>query len=178
MKICVASQNPVKIAAAREAFEKVFPESVCDVVALAAPSGVPDQPLGDNETLLGAQNRADYAQGEAQDCDFWVSLEGGIDVVGEQYFTFAWFVIQAADGRISRTRSMTLPLPGKVMQLVREGIELGYAFDQLYELKNSKHSDGAFGIITEGLHTRKSVYFDSLCCALMPFKNTVFQENI
>jgi non-canonical (house-cleaning) NTP pyrophosphatase len=44
----VGSTNPVKLAAARAVLARAFP--ACAVRAVAAPSGVPDQPWGDDET--------------------------------------------------------------------------------------------------------------------------------
>ena len=50
MRVCVASTNPVKIAAVRGAVTKSFPGIECDVVGKTVPSGVADQPMTDIET--------------------------------------------------------------------------------------------------------------------------------
>ena len=51
------------------------------MIAVAVPSGVPDQPMGDEETKLGALNRAcnarDCVCGRGEAADFFVGLEGG-----------------------------------------------------------------------------------------------------
>ena len=51
--IVVASQNPVKMEATRRGFEKMFPGTIFHLQAVAASSGVRQQPLSDAETLQG-----------------------------------------------------------------------------------------------------------------------------
>ena len=52
----VGSTNPVKIAAVRAVVVRVWPS--CVVRGVAAESGVPAQPFGDEETQRGARMRA------------------------------------------------------------------------------------------------------------------------
>ncbi|MEO7963075.1 MAG: DUF84 family protein, partial [Gemmatimonadaceae bacterium] len=44
---------------------------------VAVPSGVPDQPWGDDETIRGARNRTVAAR-VALDADLGVGIEGGV----------------------------------------------------------------------------------------------------
>ncbi len=60
-KIIVASQNPVKIDAVRQGFEQLFAGKYengelgeLEITGVSVPSGVPDQPMGQQQTLLGA----------------------------------------------------------------------------------------------------------------------------
>ena len=55
MKIAVASRNPVKLEASRVAFERVFADSDLTVVAVDTTSGVPDQPMSDEQYLAGSR---------------------------------------------------------------------------------------------------------------------------
>ncbi len=50
MRVCVASTNPVKIAAVQGALTKSFPGDTFDVVGKSVFSGVADQPMTDIET--------------------------------------------------------------------------------------------------------------------------------
>ena len=59
--VVIGSQNPVKVACTKRAFEKVFPQLVFNFVGSPTESGVSDQPMSDMETLMGAKNRATYA---------------------------------------------------------------------------------------------------------------------
>jgi non-canonical (house-cleaning) NTP pyrophosphatase len=82
---------------------------------------------------------------------------------------FAWMAIAAKDGPVSETRSVTLPLPPEVQELVFDGLELGEANDRVFSTLNSKQGGGAFGLLTDGLMTRESVYTQTLILALIPF---------
>ncbi|GLC47129.1 hypothetical protein PLESTB_000602600 [Pleodorina starrii] len=55
--VLVASKNPVKVNAVQRALQRCFPSLEVTVQGRQAPSGVPDQPRGDQETLAGARNR-------------------------------------------------------------------------------------------------------------------------
>ena len=80
MKVIVASRNPVKIGAASEAFATVFPGASIDVSGIEVDSGVGDQPDSDAKTREGARARALKASDAEPDADFWVGLEGGVEV--------------------------------------------------------------------------------------------------
>ena len=177
MQVVVASRNPVKLAAAREAFEALFPEGFVEVVAADVDSGVSAQPASDEETRAGARNRANSACDQRPDADFWVGLEGGVEVIGDQLLAFAWMVIRGRDGRLSESRSATLPLPPAVKDLVDDGMELGEANDQVFATINSKQGGGAYGLLTDGRYTRESIYTQTLIIALTPFVNALYAQD-
>lgn len=177
MKVVVASRNPAKLRAVRDAFASYFPADELDYVAVAVESGVADQPFSDDETRTGARNRAVGAQALEPYADYWVGLEGGIEKRGGQLNAFAWMVISAASGSSSEARTVTLPLPPAVQELVAEGLELGEANDRVFSTVNSKHKGGAFGLLTEGRYTREGVYSQALVLALMPFMNELYPHT-
>lgn len=164
----VTSFNPVKIEAAREAFLHSFPLQEIQVVPLQVSSGVADQPRSDDETRQGARNRVADARLKAPDADYWVGIEGGLDFFDEHLMAFAWMVVSAADNRSGEARSATLPLPPGVQELVESGLELGEANDRVFSTINSKQGGGAYGLLTDGLMTRQSIYTQTLTLALIP----------
>ena len=169
MKIIVTSHNPVKIAAVREAFLERFPSPGIELIPVSVTSDVPDQPMSDMVTLQGARNRVKNAKTKYPDADYWVGMEGGLDFFDGQLMAFAWMVIAGSKDRISETRSATLPLPPRVQELVVNGLELGEANDQVFSTLNSKQGGGAYGLLTNGLLTRESIYTQTLILALIPF---------
>ncbi|MGB5292363.1 MAG: inosine/xanthosine triphosphatase [Lysobacterales bacterium] len=169
MKIIVSSHNPVKIAAVRKAFLSRFPSSDIELTPVSVPSGVPDQPMSDQVTLQGARNRVNNAKTNYPDADYWVGMEGGLDLFDGHLMAFAWMVIGGSKDRISETRTATLPLPPRVQELVIGGLELGDANDQVFSTLNSKQGGGAYGLLTDGLMTRESIYTQTLILALVPF---------
>jgi len=82
---------------------------------------------------------------------------------------FAWMAIGNGSGTISEARSATLPLPPAVQELVASGLELGEANDRVFATINSKQGGGAFGLLTDGLYTRESIYSQTVVLALIPF---------
>ncbi len=176
MKVVVASKNPVKLGAAKDAFATVFPGESIDVSGIEVDSGVGDQPDSDVKTREGARARILKARDAEPDADFWVGLEGGVEVVDEQLMAFAWMAIKGRNGDISEARSATLPLPPAVKQLVDAGLELGEANDRVFSTVNSKQGGGAYGLLTGGLYTREGIYTQTLIIALTPFVNALYPQ--
>lgn len=172
MKIIVASKNPVKINATRRAFEQMFPEeSAFEVNGISVPSGVRDQPLTFEETLLGARNRVDNAQTKYPDADYWVGLEGGVDLHGSDMAVSGWVVARDRSGREGKSMTNTIYLPPKVAELVASGMELGEADDIVFGMTNSKQSNGAVGILTRDVLKREEGFMIGVIGALVPHRN-------
>jgi len=169
-RIIVASQNPVKIQAALGGFQKMFPGETFQAEGVSAPSGVSDQPMGDEETLQGALNRAGSARRLAPDADYWVGIEGGCHEMDGDLLTFAWIVVMSGE-RTGRARTGTFSLPVEVARLVREGVELGEADDRVFRRSNSKQGNGAVGLLTRDVIDRTGYYEHAVILALVPFRN-------
>ncbi|MBL1378340.1 inosine/xanthosine triphosphatase [Zobellella iuensis] len=167
MNVIVASLNPAKIEAARQALALLFPDQDIELNGLAVPSGVADQPLSDEETLRGARNRALAARRHRPGADLWIGMEGGVDRVGERLLTFAWLQV-LGPGLDNAARSASLTLPPFVASAVSQGEELGQAMDRLFNLTNCKQQGGAIGVLTRNLLDRRSIYRDTLILALAP----------
>lgn len=170
MKIVVASTNPVKIECTRLGFARVFPHAILDIGGISVPSGVPDQPMGDIETLQGAMNRATNARTSQPDADYWVGIEGGLASIENDLFAFAWIVV-AGGGLTGRSRTAAFALPNEVAALIHQGYELGDADDQVFGRSNSKQGNGSVGLLTGDLLDRTDFYKESVVLALIPFIN-------
>jgi len=169
LKIVVTSFNPVKIEAVRQAFLSQLPSTETQIVPVQVESGVADQPMSDDATRQGARNRVAAARLKMPEADYWVGLEGGLDYFDGDLMAFAWMVVAGPNARVSETRSATLPLPPRVQALVATGLELGEANDRVFATLNSKQAGGAYGLLTNGLMTRESIYTQTLILALIPF---------
>lgn len=177
MRVVVASRNPVKIGATKQAFETLFPNKALDIMSVNVDSGEGDQPNSDDATRRGATTRALRSRDAVPDADFWVGLEGGIEIIDSQLMAFAWMAVQGRFGDISEARSTTLPLPPAVKELVVSGLELGAANDRVFSTVNSKQGGGAYGLLTDGLYTRESIYAQTLIIALIPFVNSLYPQS-
>lgn len=177
MKVVVASTNPVKINAVQAAFTACQPAATVTTLGIKADSGVRDQPASDEETRRGARNRVTDARRREPAADFWVGLEGGIEIIDDALQAFAWIVVSDDAGRLGMARSATLPLPPSIRKLIESGMELGDANDQVFASVNSKQQGGAFGLLTDGRHTRESIYSQTVTLALIPVLHPLFREQ-
>src|SRR5690606_6042979 len=167
-RIVVASKNPAKIRAALGAFRRMFPDRRFEVEGVSVPSGVGHQPMSDEETLLGARNRAEGARRLAPDADFWVGMEGGVEEHPAGLASFAWIVVLSRS-QIGQGRSGVFFLPEPVARLVRSGVELGDANDRVFATQGSKLEAGAIGLLTRGALDRVELYEHATVLALVPF---------
>ncbi len=192
MRLTIASTNPVKIQSALHGFRQMFPAETFTADGISVPSGVSDQPMTDDETLQGALNRATNACAAHPTADYWIGIEGGCEEKHGELWTFAWVVVLGhsspslytergsggeVDGQVVRVltgkaRTGAFMLPHEVAALVRSGVELGIADDQVFGRSNSKQTNGAVGLLTADLIDRQRYYEHAVVLALIPFKNT------
>jgi inosine/xanthosine triphosphatase len=174
-QIIVASKNPVKIAAALEGFQRMFPGNTYKTNGINVPSGVPEQPFTDAETLQGALNRAQNAREQESQADYWIGIEGGVEDTPDQAAgtlqSFAWVVVIDRGGKAGKARTAAYYQPEEVAKLVRGGMELGHADDVVFGKSNSKQANGNVGLLTGDVITRETYYIPAVICALIPFRN-------
>lgn len=176
MKVAIGTKNPVKIAAVEEAFHKVWPEKEFGFIGVEVASGVSDQPMSDEESITGATNRAKMAL-EKEGAGFGVGLEGGLQKIGDRWFDCGWIVVLDNKDNKGVGASIKMEVPLKMMKHIHEGIELGKVVDIVFQVENSKHSQGHFGLMTGGTISRKEGYRDGVIAALAAFINPdIFEE--
>lgn len=167
-RVIISSKNPVKINTVKNGFSKVFPHQNFEYIGISVPSEVSDQPMSDQETLLGAQNRIKNAKIAEPEADFWTGLEGGLEEINGKLEAFAYIVIESRD-KTGVSKTATFTLPEKVSDLIRSGMELGDADDMVFGESNSKQKNGSVGILTKNLINRTDFYETSVILALIPF---------
>ncbi len=170
-KVIIASDNPVKIRAVKDGFEKMFPDEKFEFSGVAFPSNVSNQPLSNDETFIGAKNRADNAFLKIKDAYFCVGIEGGIEPVGQEMEAFAWVVVRSGE-QYGKSRTGTFFLPKEVAGLINQGKELGEADDIVFRRNDSKRQNGSVGILTGDAIDRTKYYTEAVILALIPFKNS------
>ena len=188
IKVVVGSSNPCKIDAVKCSFQRAFAGSEIVISSCNANSGVCDQPMGDDETKLGALNRAKDAKRKNCDCDFAVGLEGGCyrECRNKELWVMAWMAIigpasidmssddviekeKETNDKIGYGKTAMFMLPKEISELVELGMELGDADDKVFRRFNSKHGGGTVGILTDGLIDRSLYYQHALLLALIPW---------
>jgi inosine/xanthosine triphosphatase len=166
--IIVGSKNPVKISCTEAAFTEAFNQGFI-VNGVNVSSMVADQPIGDEETFLGAKNRAVNSKSVFPEADYWVGIEGGITKDKLGMSAFAWIYIEDRSGRSGWSKTGSFYLPKAIVDLVDSGMELGAADDQFFSQENSKQSGGSVGILTNGVLDRAAYYQQAILLALIPF---------
>lgn len=158
--------NPVKVGAARRIFEQVYPG--CTVTGITVPSGVPDQPIGEPETVQGAVNRARAARNEA-DSDYGVGLEGGVAFEGEDCWMIGCCAVVDRTGQVAVGKGHSFLLPPVVAEGVRAGHEVGPLIDRLAGESDTKKKGGAIGYLTNGTVSREDLFAAVVGAAMVQF---------
>lgn len=164
--IAIGSTNPVKLAAARTMLARAFPEA--RFAPSTVPSGVPDQPWGDEQTRLGAFNRARNALIKLG-AIYGLGLEGGLVETSVGLMTCAWCAIVDSRGQVGYGGGVHMLLPPVIADILRQRGELGPAMDALVNEDNTKQKQGAVGILTNGLSSRQAAYEQLVAMAAAPF---------
>ena len=169
--VYIGSENPIKVSCVKRGFEDIFKDlDEFEFVGKSVDSGVGDQPMTNEETLLGAENRANNLRVIYPEGHFYVGIEGGIQSKGNEMEAFAWIVIQG-NKMSGKAQTSTFQLPSKIVKLIHQGVELGHADDLIFNRKNSKQGNGAVGILTGNVIDRAEYYRHAIILALIPFIN-------
>lgn len=175
--LAVGSKNPVKANAAKNGALNLFVGSEVDCQTFDVPSDVSVQPVGDDETLRGAINRARAAYEEYRRANngeaptFSVGLEGGVrdDSEKTSLECFAWIVVFNGTF-VSKASTASFLLPQALRKMILEdGMELGHADDLLFRRENSKQGLGSVGLFTGGAIDRTKYYEHAATLAFAPF---------
>ena len=162
--------------AVKEGLAVLISEEI-ELTGVSVESGVSDQPMSDAETLTGAVNRVQQAQNQYPGFDYYVGLEGGVEQTTSGLMAFAWMVISNGK-KIGKARTASFFLPPEVAKLVHGGMELGHADDIVFKKNNSKQQNGAIGLLTNDVISRKSLYLPAVQMAFIPFLNPELYTDI
>lgn len=164
MQIKVGSTNEAKVKAVMAGVRAYWPTAQIDGASVQ--SGVPDQPIGLEQTMQGALNRARAAK--ATGADLGVGLEGGVMKMHNQWVMFS--VVAITDGEREYAVPATgTPLPRAWGQVMLAGGEL-----RPHVIASGLHYDyskGVNGILTNDIVKRDEMFELALKCALAPWVN-------
>ncbi|MDN4072563.1 DUF84 family protein [Fictibacillus terranigra] len=149
MKIAVGSFNPAKI----KAVENVLNETV---QSMDVPSGVSPQPFSDEETKLGAINRAKACITNGADLGF--GLEGGVSEAEGTLYLCNWGALADREGKVLVASGAKIPLPKEIAEPVIKGHELGDVMASFTADKHVRTKAGAIGIFTNGMLARDEMF--------------------
>ncbi|ASK62921.1 inosine/xanthosine triphosphatase [Virgibacillus phasianinus] len=151
MKIIIGSMNQTKV----EAVKEVFPSD--QVMSYSAESSVSAQPFSDEETRIGAINRAKDCVSMNQDA-MGIGLEGGVMDINGQLFLCNWGALVDLKKNVHTASGARILLPKEISEPLRDGIELGDVMDCFAKKQGVRHKEGAIGIFTNDLVSRKNMF--------------------
>ena len=164
----------------RAAAKKTIVVPEIEVLGREVASGVGHTPTSRSELMRGARGRAEnlieLAQKEGKHWDFFVGLEGGLDVVRElnarHVFLESWAYVADAAGRGFYGQAGGIEIPGALAeQAVTKGVELSDAIDAFAGQRGIRDAQGAWGVLTRNMVTREDAFYMALLNAFAPFVN-------
>jgi len=185
------------VSAAVECFGALLaPESSCDVVGVEVPSGVSHTPSTRAELMRGARLRAEALlaldQRESRGWNFFVGLEGGLDMVHEPAIARATFDSEAPSPRVFLEswayvsdgqngyfgRSPAVEIPEQLAHQVLDcGVELSAAIDKFSGAVGIRDQEGAWGVLSSDLISRQEAFRLAVIAAFAPFYNKKMYEQ-
>jgi len=169
MIVVVGTSNPVKTKAVKRVLSKFYDVSV---LSRNVPSGVPPQPVGLEETLRGAVSRASSALGLVDGAELGVGIEAGLIPVPSTlsgYMDQQFAALADPSGRITIGAGPSFEYPTSlVARVLKEGIEVGTAMDQLTGIHELGKKQGGIGYFSHGHLTRTQLTELAVLMALLP----------
>jgi inosine/xanthosine triphosphatase len=182
-RIAAGSTRRPKLNAVQEAadlFRCYFSaDTTIEVHGYEVESGVSHTPLSREELMQGARQRAETlaarlaATGDA--ANFYVGLEGGLDVVEEpgrrRVFLESWaYVADGERGHFGCSGSIEIP-EALAEEVVIRGTELSAAIDDFAGQAGIRDAQGAWGVLSGNLILRQESFRVAVVAAFAPFYN-------
>ena len=168
--LALGSQQPAK----RAAVERIAPLFWLDwqLVPLHVPSSIPEQPLSDEETALGALERAQNAR-RVVDADFGIGIESGV-APGPfgRWYVVSWAVVVDRDGHTGIGGAERFPLPEAVAERVLAGLDLARAIATVLGSRVSPEG-GTVAVLSGGRRERSDMLAVALLHALIDLERQI-----
>jgi inosine/xanthosine triphosphatase len=180
--IAVGSTRRPKLNAVKDAANSIAPllgECVFEVEGYEVDSGVGSTPTSREELMQGARQRAealpDKLHATTDPADFYVGVEGGLDVVTEngtkRAFLESWaYVSDGQRGHFGCSGGIELP-EALAEEVLSRGVELAAAIDQFAGAVGIRDGQGAWGVLSGNLISRQDSFRLAVVAAFAPFYN-------
>jgi inosine/xanthosine triphosphatase len=183
--IAVGSTRLPKLNAVREAVAScallLDPSACFDVLGYEVQSGVADTPVSRTELMRGARQRAEaliaaLSAAPSQPSDFFIGVEGGLDVIDEpnsrRVFLESWaYVTNGRTGHFGCSGSIELP-EALAAEVLDHGTDLSVAIDSFAGAVGIRDGKGAWGVLSSNLISRQDSFRLAVIAAFAPFYNS------
>jgi inosine/xanthosine triphosphatase len=181
--IAVGSTRKPKMNAVKEAALAIAPllgdAVTIEVTGYEVESGVSHTPTSREELMQGARQRAEMLsemlRKRNERVDFFVGLEGGLDVAVEnavrRVFLESWaYVSDGSRGHFGCSGSVELP-EALAEEVLSRGTELSAAIDRFAGAAGIRDGQGAWGVLTRNQLSRQESFRLAAIAAFAPFYN-------
>jgi inosine/xanthosine triphosphatase len=196
--IAVGSKRGPKLNAVTEALQSfsavLAPDAEFEIASVEVESGVSHTPASREELMRGARQRAEALQEMGRqngaDWQYFVGLEGGLDVVHEgastdemmhhsglrqngkrRVFLESWaYVSDGARGHYGRSGSIEIP-ESLAHEVLENGVELAAAIDRFAGAVGIRDAQGAWGVLSNDFISRQEAFRVAVIAAFAPFYN-------
>jgi len=166
--VIIGSKNHTKVKCTEEAFQMAFGGQVLVQGLNIGPGG--DKPAtGDEETSMGAYNRAANSKNAFPEADFWVGIEGGTEAAEEELKAYAWVVIMDKNGKVGRAKTAVFSVPKQAAALMNQEIEPENRHNGGHAQPQVRDRGDAVGLLTNGAVETRDLYKQAIILALIPF---------
>ena len=166
--VAVGSKNPSKVRAVEVAFRLIGIR--VRVVPLEPPRGLPPEPVGIDEILNGAVERANYALSNVPNAEFGVGIEAGLLRLGRvnSYIDLTMAAVVDRRGIATIGLSPGFMVPSKFVSEVLSGKELSEVAERYYKIPGVGKVYGLIGILTRRFIERLDLNTEAVYMALIP----------
>lgn len=170
MRVLVGSRNPVKLRGVERAFREFYGQ--VELVAVEVDPLVPKQPIGLEETLRGALNRARGALSKVSG-NYGVGVEAGFFHLSGTPIEVQVAAVVDQAGRVGIGISPGFPLPPAFVRAIERGEvgELEEVVDRWFGTRGIGEAGGLVSLLTRGAITREDLTYYAVAMALIPFIN-------
>jgi inosine/xanthosine triphosphatase len=99
--------------------------------------------MSDEESILGATNRAKAALAQHADAAFGVGMEGGLHKLSDRWYECGWIAVVDKAGKVGLGSSARFECSKKIVDEILKGKELADVIDELTGLQDVRSSQGA-----------------------------------
>ncbi|HZZ98902.1 MAG TPA: inosine/xanthosine triphosphatase [Candidatus Saccharimonadia bacterium] len=155
MLVVIGSTNKTKILAVEQAFSAI---PLTKVKGVEVNTGVSEQPMSDEETQNGAENRARAALEKVPKADLAMGLEGGVQKTKRGLMNSVWCCLIDRDENVFFANGERFYIPNLIAEKILAGREMGPLLDELTGEKDIKKGRGFIGVVTKSYITRPEAY--------------------
>lgn len=141
-----------------------------EIILAEVDSGIKEQPLGQDQVVEGAKNRAREALKKFSGAEFSLGLEGGLEKIDGNFFLICAAVIHAK-GKYFTGLGSKLALPVKVSQEIDRG---GFFGKVIREFKEENKNNESLLLLVNSLISREELFTEAIRNAYLAYLNIKF----